>query len=234
MKRLAWLLAALPLLAGCRFGMPKSVTDQGEHTTTLWQIVFVIALVIGALVYVLIILAVIRYRRRPGDDGEPPQRQYLIPLEVAYTAIPLIIVGVLFGLALGTERKVTHLSANPDLVVQVVGFQWQWQFNYEGSGVQVSGSPGVTPVLVLPTDRTVRLQLVSRDVVHSFWVPKFVEKRDLIPRVDNNIDVRLTEAGEWPGVCSEFCGLDHWKMTFRVRALPPDEFDRWLAEQPTT
>jgi cytochrome c oxidase subunit 2 len=66
-------------------------------------------------------------------------------------------------------------------------------------------------------------------VVHSFWVPRFIEKRDLIPRVDNAIDVDITEAGEWPGVCSEFCGLNHTAMRFSVRAVPGPEFDAWLA-----
>jgi cytochrome c oxidase subunit 2 len=89
-------------------------------------------------------------------------------------------------------------------------------------------------VLVLPVDRTVRLELSSPDVVHSFWVPHFIEKRDLIPRVDNAIDVHVTEPGQWDGVCSEFCGLDHTSMRFRVQAVPGDRFDAWLASGGTT
>jgi cytochrome c oxidase subunit 2 len=81
---------------------------------------------------------------------------------------------------------------------------------------------------VLPVDRTVRLKLVADDVIHSFWVPSFLEKRDLIPGVENEIDVNLIEPGEWSGVCSEFCGLDHWKMNFSLRAVPAEEFDAWV------
>ena len=88
--------------------------------------------------------------------------------------------------------------------------------------------PGRPPTLVLPVDRTVRLKLIADDVIHSFWVPSFLEKRDLIPGVDNEIDVNVIEPGEWSGVCSEFCGLDHWKMNFSLRAVPPEEFDEWV------
>jgi cytochrome c oxidase subunit 2 len=129
-----------------------------------------------------------------------------------------------------TESDVTSTSERPDVTVHVVGFQWQWQFSYEGTPVVVTGVPGKDPVLVLPTERTVRLEMESPDVVHSFWVPHFIEKRDLTPGLDDNaIEVRVTEPGEWDGLCSEFCGLDHTRMRFRVRAIPAAEFDAWLA-----
>ena len=105
----------------------------------------------------------------------------------------------------------------PDLVVEVVGFQWQWQFTYADSGIVVTGTPdGGLPVLVLPVDRTTRLDLRTTDVNHSFWVPRFLNKRDLIPGVDNAIDVTPTETGTYDGVCAEFCGLDHGRMRFAV------------------
>jgi len=214
--------------------MPNPVTSQGSDSRDLWRIFIVIAAVIGAIVYALIVFVVIRYRRNRSGGGLPSQRQYHVPLEIVYTAIPLVIVGVLLGLSIRTERKVTHTSDHPDLTVRVVGFQWQWQFDYEGSDVVVTGVPGKDPVLVLPTDRTVRLELISTDVIHSFWVPHFIEKRDLIPRVDNAIDVNITETGEWAGVCSEFCGLNHTDMRFSVKAVAPADFDAWLASASST
>ena len=223
-------------LAGCgsNLGMPDPVTSQGTHTRDLWRAFVVLALIIGAIVYGLIAFVVIRYRRRRRDDGVPSQRQYNVPVEIIYTAIPLVIVGVLLGLSIRTERTVNKLKSNPDLTVRVIGFQWQWQFNYVGSNVVITGVPGREPVLVLPTNRTVRLDLVSTDVVHSFWVPHFVEKRDLIPRVSNSIDVDIEQTGQWAGVCSEFCGLDHTNMRFSVKAVPPADFDAWLASGGTT
>jgi cytochrome c oxidase subunit II len=221
--------AATVVLGGCgNLGMPDPVTTQGTESRDLWRIFVWIALVIGAIVYGLVIFVVLRYRHR-RSAGEPSQRQYHVPVEIVYTALPLVIVGVLLGLSIRTENNVTATTKDPDLTVKVVGFQWQWQFSYEGSPVVITGVPGKDPVLVLPVGRIVRLDLSSPDVVHSFWVPNFIEKRDLIPRVDNAIDINITEAGEWPGVCSEFCGLNHTAMRFSVRAVPATEFDAWLA-----
>jgi cytochrome c oxidase subunit 2 len=94
----------------------------------------------------------------------------------------------------------------------------------------VNGTQDQRPVLVLPVGRTVRFELEAADVIHSFWVPEFLTKKDLIPGVDNAIDVDVVEAGEWVGRCAEYCGFDHWRMTFDVRAVPADEYDAWVAE----
>lgn len=233
----AVLVLGAALLAGCsgNLGAPESVTSQGDEVVTLWKGFLITAAVIGLLVYGLIIYAAIRYRRRKGEDPThvPSQYQYQVPLEVLYTVVPILIVAALFAFTVVGENRLTRTDPDPDLTIQVVGFQWQWQFLYVDEGVAVSGSAETTPELVLPVGRTVRFDLVSNDVNHSFWVPEFLQKRDLIPGVDNHIDVEVTEAGEWVGRCAEYCGLDHWKMDFDVRAIPADEFDAWLAEQRT-
>jgi cytochrome c oxidase subunit 2 len=230
-RRLAGAFIAVVVLSGCgRAGLPAAATEQGRQTVSLWKLFLVIAAILAVVVYGLIAFVVIRYRHRRHDDGAvPSQRREILSLELLYTAVPLVIVGVLLGLSTRTQEKVTRLSDHPDLEVEIIGFQWQWQFRYPG-GTVVTGTPDHPPVLELPVGRTVQLHLVSRDVIHSFWVPRFIEKRDLVPGIDNKIDVRLTAAGEFPGVCSEFCGLDHWRMTFSVRAVPPDDFDAWLAK----
>jgi cytochrome c oxidase subunit 2 len=231
--RLAGLVVVTVGLTGCGsdLGLPDPVTEQGRETRDLWRIAVYIAIAIGVIVYGLVIFAVVRYRRRRHDDGTPPdQRQYHIPVEVLYTAVPIVIVAILFGLSIRTQGKVTSLSEHPAVTVRVVGFQWQWQFAYEGTDVTITGVPGKPPQLVIPAGETVRFQLVSADVIHSFWVPHFIEKRDVIPRIDNAIEVRTTTTGEWGGYCSEFCGLDHTKMTFSVKAVAPAEFQAWLAK----
>lgn len=225
-------------LAGCsgNLGAPESVTSQGDEFVTLWKGFLITAAVIGLLVYGLILYAAIRYRRRKGDDPDhiPSQRQYQVPLEVVYTVVPILIVAALFGFTVVGENRITRTDPSPDLTIQVVGFQWQWQFLYVDDGVAVGGSAETTPELVLPVGRTVRFDLVSNDVNHSFWVPEFLQKRDLIPGVDNEIDIEVTQPGQWVGRCAEYCGLDHWKMDFDVRAIPADEFDAWLADQAGT
>jgi cytochrome c oxidase subunit 2 len=150
---------------------------------------------------------------------------------MVYTAIPILIVLVLFIVNVITEHDVTALTDDPDVVVDVVGFQWQWQFDYVDEDVTVTGVPGRRPELVLPLDRTVRFRLSSPDVIHSFWVPEFFEKRDVIPGVDNEIELTPNREGRYTGRCAEFCGLDHWRMTFTVRVVPEAEFESWLEEQ---
>ena len=228
-------VVAVLVLAGCsgNLGAPEAVTKQGDEFTTLWKGFLITAAVSGLLVYGLIIYAALRFRRRKGDDPTkvPSQYQYQVPLEVAYTVVPIVIVAFLFAFTVMGENRITRTDPDPDLTVQVVGFQWQWQFLYVDEQVDVAGSAEVTPELVLPVGRTIRFQLVADDVNHSFWVPEFLQKRDLIPGVDNEVDMEITEPGEWVGRCAEYCGLDHWKMDFTVRAVPADEFDAWVTEQ---
>jgi cytochrome c oxidase subunit 2 len=223
-------VTGLAFLAGAcgGAGLPDSASSQGDDVTSLWRVFLLVAGLIVALIWGLVAWCVVRYRRR--DDDVPDQRQYAVPLEVVYTIAPLLLVAVLFVLSVQTEREVTDLTDDPDLVVDVLGFQWDWQFTYEGEDVRVAGVPGNRPVLRVPVGRTVRFELRSDNVIHSFWVPEFVTKRDMIPRVDNAIDIDVTRAGTWKGRCAEYCGLDHTIMDFTVEAMPADEFDAWLAK----
>jgi cytochrome c oxidase subunit 2 len=217
-------------MGGCAFGAPDPAAEQGEQVFDLWRGTVVAALVVGALVWALIIWALVRYRRR--SDTVPSQNPANIPIEVFYTVVPILIVAVLFVVTMRTERDVTRTTDRPDVVVEVVGFQWQWQFTYPDEDVVVTGtSTGEGPEMVLPVGQTIRLDLRSNDVNHSFWVPQFLSKRDLIPKVDNRIDLDVTEEGEFIGRCAEFCGLDHWRMNFSVRAVPVEEYEAWLEEQ---
>jgi cytochrome c oxidase subunit 2 len=227
---LAGLASISCLVTGCGGAwMPDPVTESGSDTRTLWRIFLWVAAAIALVVYGLVVYVLVRARRRSG--GEPSQRQYVFKVEFIYTAIPVAIVAVLLSLSIFTENRIDDVVDDPDLVVDVIGFQWQWQFDYVDEDVSVTGVPGVEPVLVLPVGRTVRLRLESRDVIHSFWVPHFLIKRDLTPGIENEIDVNLTEEGEWRGFCSEFCGLEHWQMTFHVQGVSSDDFDTWLEEQ---
>ena len=216
-----------------RFGAPDPVTADGDRILTLWQGSVVAALAVGALVWALLAWSIIRYRRRRGpDEGLPGQRSDNVPLEILYTLTPIAIVAVLFGFTVYTQEKVTEKAARPDVVVEAVGYQWQWQFRYPEEGVVVTGTTeDPRPTMVLPVGATVRLKLSTADVIHSFWVPRFLKKMDTIPGVDNEMDVVVEDPGVFPGRCAEFCGLDHARMDFRVEAVSPEAYRAWLDQE---
>jgi cytochrome c oxidase subunit 2 len=230
--RIAALAVALSAAGGCElpgFGAPDPKSAEGDSIFSLWQGFFLAAMAVAALVWGLLIFVVLRYRRRTDDI--PNQKPYNIPIEVVYTVAPILVVAVLFGASVATENAVTDLESEPAAHIDVVGFQWSWQFIYTDDDVTITGEPGEPPEMVVPVDEPVELNLVSADVAHSFWVPDFLSKRDLIPGVENQISVTPTETGTYIGRCAEFCGLDHWRMHYTVRVVPEDEYEAWLDEQ---
>lgn len=229
------LLPLLLLLGACAdgpdLGVPEPVTEQGRDILELWHGSVIAGAVVGAIVWGLIVWSVIRYRRR--SDDLPSQTPHNIPLEVAYTVGPLMVVAGLVAFTIPVQNRVVDVDREPDLEIDVVGYQWSWEFRYEDDAVVVTSAGSDVddrPELVLPVGAVVRFNLETRDVVHSFWVPTFLEKRDLIQGVDNRLDVTVEQEGTWRGRCAEFCGLDHWKMLFEVRAVPEDEFTEWFEE----
>lgn len=234
-RRLLVAALALLALAGCdtTFGQKSGSTEQSRRMSDLWRGSMLAAIIVGAIVASLIIWCVLRYRHR-DRDGVPSQRQYNVPLEITYTAIPIIIVLVLFGFSWTVQNDVDALSSNPDVTVEVRGFQWQWQFHYRDDDVTVTGLPDKTPVMVLPVGETVRFVLTSRDVIHSFYVPEFLFKRDVIPGVRNKFEITVEKPGMYRGYCAEFCGLDHARMTFAVRAVSKADYRDWVAGKQTS
>jgi cytochrome c oxidase subunit II len=210
---------------------PPPLTEQADDIDRVWDVFLFIALGVGALVVVLVAIVVIRFRRR--DNALPGQLRENIPLEVGYTAVPLVIVGGLFALTVFSVQAVDKVDDDADLVVEVIGFQWQWEFDYPEAGVQVIGTEHVVPELVLPAGSSVRFDMTSLDVIHSFWIPGFRFKRDVFPRQTTSFQVDVDENTgffENTGVCAEFCGLDHHKMRFSVRIVTPQEFEQWLVD----
>lgn len=223
------------LLSACswRGGAVEPASRQGRDVLQLWRVLFGVGIAIGLLVTGLILWSVIRYRRPrgAGPNDLPAQTDANLTLEVMYTVLPLVLVAVLFVVSLGVQRRMTQGRAAPDIVVDVTGFQWGWRFGYPAQSISVVGDANRQPTLVLPVGADVRLRLVSADVIHSFFVPAFLVKRDLIPSVDNQIDVHPTALGRYRGFCAEFCGLDHWRMTFDVEVVTPDAFRAFLGAQ---
>ena len=217
------------LLASLTACAPEAATEEGRDVNQLYDIFFWVAAGVFAITAGLIGWSIIRYRARPGDNELPEQFHQNLPLEITWFAIPQIIVVVLFVLSAITLGEVNDREDAPDATVHVTGYQWGWRFVFEDTDVEIVGTPQDPAEIKLPTG-DVAFVLESADVVHNFYVPKFLMKRDVVPGRTTRFDVHITEPGTYGGVCAEFCGLLHDRMTFSIEAVSPDEFGSWLSE----
>ncbi len=237
------LLGALTL-SGCTvddvvsIGWPDGITDEAQRMRELWIGSSIAAMVVGVLVWILIAWAAIRYRKRGNEL--PRQTAYNLPLEIIYTIIPFVIIAVLFFYTVTVQNRVQQRSDDPDVTIAVNAFKWNWQFVYPdttdsngGEPVSTVGDSNQIPILVVPVDQTIRFELASADVIHSFWVPEFLFKLDIIPGNENGRDnvfeVTVREEGSYVGRCAELCGTYHAFMNFEVRSVSAQDFDDYIA-----
>lgn len=222
-----------------RLGLPSPVTTDGHLVLQMWQGSWIAALVVGVLMWGLIIWSVIFHRRSRTGIQIPPQTRYNVPIEALYTAVPIVIVSVLFYFVARDESRLTHVSAKPQHFVNVVGFQWSWAFNYENTETpdptsQLAaydvGTPQDMPTLWLPVNESVQFRLTSRDVIHDFWPINFMMKMDVVPGVVNKFEVTPTVLGTYDGKCAELCGVNHDKMLFKVKVVTHDEYMNHLQQ----
>lgn len=249
-RRAATVALAVPLLvllSGCskevQRGWLPSTPDTTNHTGSimaLWNGSWIAALIVGVIVWGLMLWCVVAYRRRREDTGLPAQTRYNLPLEILYTVVPLMMIAVLFFYTANYQSAIADTSAKPDLTINVVGKQWGWDFNYLDDQVyevglqgELNGKPGVEkelPTLYVPAGERVEFILTSRDVIHSFWVPAWLYKMDVIPGVENKFQVVPQRTGFFKGKCAELCGEYHSEMLFNVRVVTPDEYKAHIAE----
>jgi cytochrome c oxidase subunit 2 len=209
----------------------RDATDQAPRILSLWQGSWIAAFAVGILTWGLILWPVIAHRRKRDATGLPPQTRYNLPIEVLYTVVPFIMIAVFFYFTARDEERILETSANPDHTITVTGIQWSWQFTYESDGgAMTTGTPGKPPTLVLPEGESVRFKLVSDDVIHSFWVPAFLFKMDVIPGQDNEFEITPTKQGTFKGKCAELCGQDHARMLFNVDVVSPSAYQAEVAE----
>jgi len=219
------------------FGWPMGITPQSERIRSLWTWSIVAALVVGVLVWTLIFWACIVYRRRGSEL--PRQTKYNLPIEALYTVVPFLIVAVLFYYTAVTQNYVTDLKPKADTTVSVTAFRWNWQFEYRdredaqtGEPVYTIGTSDEIPVLVVPVDQNVRFVVGSNDVIHSFWVPDTLFKRDVFPaptkNQNNQFQLRPEVIGSYVGRCAELCGTYHSQMNFEMRVVSVSDYQRYL------
>jgi cytochrome c oxidase subunit 2 len=221
-----------------RLAMPEPATDRAPLIDELWRWSWLAALVVGVLVWGLILYAVFKYRRR-SDDEIPVQTRYNLPIEILYTVAPVVVVLVFFYFTVQTQNGVlaeASETGESDHTIKVVGQKWSWTFNYMeedavgGETVYTAGTPAELPTLVLPVDESVDVELSSPDVIHSFWVPAFLFKMDVVPGRDNSFSFTPTREGTFAGKCAELCGTYHSRMLFNVEVVSAEEYDAYLQD----
>ena len=214
-------------VAGC---LPKSVTLQGRVVNDLWDAFLVPAVAVAAIVWGLTTFAILRYRRRDATSHElPPQISGDRRFEIAWTAIPIATVLVLFWLTVSAVARIDERTAG-GINVAVTAFRWQWRFDYPDEGVSVVGLSDAPAEMVVPVGEPVHVTLTSPDVIHSFYVPAFLFKRDATPGRPTEFEFTVEEAGAYGGQCAEFCGVGHGAMKLTVRAVSRAEYEAWLAQ----
>lgn len=290
---LAITAAALAVtLSGCSWqealglGWPKGITPEAHANRDLWVGSVIAALVVGVIVWGLMFWSAAFHRRKKGAAELPRQFGYNMPLELVLTVVPFLIISVLFYFTVITENKLLHKEPNPEVVVDVTAFQWNWKFgyqkinyadgsfNYDGADparkaamiskpegkdshgeervgairglnpedrsylnfdkVETLGTSDEIPVLVLPAGKRIEFVQASADVIHSFWIPEFLFKRDVFPNPKENHTENvwqvseITQTGAFVGRCAEMCGTYHAMMNFEVRVVSPEDFKTYL------
>lgn len=271
-------------------GWPAGITPEAHQSRELWIGAVIASLTIGVIVWGLIFWSAAVYRKKATDTELPRQFGYNMPLELALTVMPLIVVSVLFYFTVVAEQRVVHLAKDPEVVIDVTAFQWNWKFGYQRvdfkdgtftydgadvarkkaaapkpvtsvdkhdgelvgpirrlpgedlsylnfDKVETVGTTTEIPVLVLPEGKRVEFQLASADVVHSFWVPEFLFKRDVMPnpKANNSVNVfqveKIEKTGAFVGHCAEMCGTYHSMMQFEIRVVSPNDFKAYLHQR---
>jgi cytochrome c oxidase subunit II len=297
-RRLA-LVAALGVLAvtlsGCSWsealgmGWPEGITPEAHLTRELWIGAVIASLVVGVIVWGLIFWSAAFHRKKESDTELPRQFGYNMPLELALTVTPFLIISVLFYFTVVVQEKILHIAKDPEVVVDITAFQWNWKFGYqrvnfkdgtltyEGADearkkamvskpegkdargeervgpvhglntedrtylnfdkVETLGTSTEIPVLVLPAGKRIEFQMAAADVIHAFWVPEFLFKRDVMPNpaANNSVNVfqveQITKTGAFVGHCAEMCGTYHSMMNFEVRVVPANDFKAYLQQR---
>ena len=211
---------------------PALGTAQSQALADDWKIFTYAALAVALLVWGLIAFAALRFRRTARNAEPRSQRETNTPLEIGWTVAPLILIIALFGLTFHIETDVERLDPSAPVKIAVNAYRWGWTFRYL-HGPTINGTLNAPPEMVLPLGEQSEITVTSSDVIHSFWIPAMLFKRDAIPGRASSFDLMPSKAGTFLGRCGEFCGLGHATMAFRVRIVSPPDYQRWLAYEAT-
>ena len=213
------------------------ITNHTDEIVGLWNSSWIVLWLVGLVAWGLMAFAIVVYRRRKGETGLPVQLRYNMPIETLFTVVPLILVVGFFAF---TTKVMTQIETpvKSDIKIEAVGKQWSWDFNYLNNNVYDTGiqfDPNKQtledlPTLYLPVNKSVEVDLTSRDVIHSFWVIDFLYKKDVFPGRTNKIYFTPEKIGTYEGKCAELCGEYHSMMLFRVKVVSQADYETHMAE----
>jgi cytochrome c oxidase subunit 2 len=204
--------------------LPKSASDEAGRIDFVFWFVTGICIFVFAIVAAVSVLAVVKFRAKPDDDSDGPPIHGHTGLEILWTAVPTLLVTAIAIVSAIVLAKDDAAGANP-LRVNVYAQQFFWSYSYPGYGNKDSS------ILRLPVDRSVVLRMTAKDVIHSFWVPEFRQKQDVVPGIHPTLHITPNKVGTYPVVCTELCGLGHGLMRSRVIVMEPAAFERWATRK---
>ena len=204
--------------------LPQSTSDEAGRIDFVFWFVTGICIFIFSLVAAVSVMAIWKFRAQPDDDSDGPPVHGHTGLEIVWTAVPTLLVTAIAIVSAIVLAKNDAAGSNP-LRVEVTGQQFFWSYKYPGYGNKESA------VLRLPVDRSVVLRMTAKDVIHSFWVPEFRQKQDLVPGIHPTLHVTPNRVGTYPVICTELCGVGHALMRSRVVVMEPDAFEKWASKK---
>lgn len=209
--------------------IPSVLDPRGPEANSialLWWVMLGLSAIVLAIVGGILIYIAVRGRGRSTDDAEG-----LIDEEsgqrwiwLGGVGLPLILLPIAFAFNLGSLAQLSNPS-QAAITIEVTGHRWWWEVSYPDEGAVTANE------IHIPVGQPVQLRLMSADVIHSFWVPQLHGKIDMVPGEVNSLRLQADDAGEYRGICAEFCGAQHARMQFIVVASPPEEFQAWLSNQ---
>ena len=218
-------IAVLQILVAVLFQwLPTSASEEFDRIQDVYWFATGIAIAIFALVTAVVVFSVWKWHVPMDDDADGPPIHGHTGLEIAWTAVPAVLV-IAIGIVSAVVLAKNGEAGNKPLEVDAVGQQFVWKFVYPEYGELTSGE------LVLPVGQETRFTMTSVDVIHSFWVPEFGQKMDAVPGIETTILVTPNRTGEFSVVCAELCGLGHATMRAKARVVTRAQFDAWVREK---
>lgn len=206
------------------FDLPQAASTQAGPIDVMFNVHFWLIALFFSLIMVIMLYSAFVFKRKPGDEEDGPHIHGNSVLEIVWTVIPLIIVVALGIWGAIVLRDIT--AAAPDeMEVTVTGRQWSWSFAYPTQGDFQSAE------MVVPVGQPLSLNMRSEDVLHSFWVPEFRVKQDLVPGRTTILRVEPSAEGEYKVRCAEICGTEHANMLAPIRVVSAEEFQAWVDEK---